>query len=329
MKNVKNIILTLLVLGTVFAGDKSKLGTTSAGLFQLNTDARGVALSGAHASGVLGATALNYNPAGLSGVEGFQLHVGSMNYIAETSITEAILAFKMDEAVLAFRGRIFSSGDIAETTNANPYGTGNDFSFSSSIFSVAYAQKFTETIRFGVNFNFYSESDLSNEGSAMSIDMGIQYKLSDNFDFGVSIKNVGTNVTYSTTENKIYDDANTPYYPGLDESNLPVQFQISTSYKNEIDDQNSVNLYANFVNNNSGLNDVLGGLEYSYDNMFYVRAGYNGRNDKYSAVSSLSYGAGLDFDLGDGSKINFGYAVRTMREDALDDVHLFNVILNF
>jgi hypothetical protein len=329
MNKLNKIFLSLLLFGIMLGGDKSKTGTAAGGLFLINTDARGVALAGSHNSSVNGVNSINYNVAGLSRLEGYQLSIGTVNYFAGTKTSEIVFGLKLEEAVLAFRGRVFGSGNIKETTRKNPYGTGKMFRYTSNIFSVSYAQRFTETIRFGATLNYYSESDLSSSGNAISIDMGIQYKLSENIDFAVALSNVGPDVKFSTKENRVFNNGDTPNYPGLTSFNLPVRYSISTSYKKDIDKENNVAVFANFVNNSSGENDILGGLEYNYANMLFIRAGLNVRDMQQSAFNGFALGTGFNFDLAEDTLIEFGYAFRMIREDGLDNVHIFNLMLNF
>ena len=85
-----------------------------------------------------------------------------------------------------------------------------------------------------------------------------------------------------------------------------------------------------FSSNNFTPDELRGGAEYMYKDMFALRAGYGQRvsgadTDMYNG---FSFGAGLNLKLGGDARLRFDYSNR-MVDEFFDDTNEFAVRLTF
>ena len=109
---------------------------------------------------------------------------------------------------------------------------------------------------------------------------------------------------------------------------LPSYFQLSLAYQENIDEQNQLMFGGSFTANNS-LEDVFNfGLEYSFINTLFLRAGYNVLTENSSeSIYGFTAGAGVNYDIST-IGVSFDYAYRDVKDFPTSN-HIFTVKLAF
>jgi hypothetical protein len=289
MFHLKRLLLILLILGfsavETFGGGQNRAGTAGAPELRIPVGARYLAMSGSAISSVTGLEAIYWNPAGvdLSATDANAMF-SYRQYIADMSMNFAAVSGRLgDLGTVGLSFRSLNIGDIPVTTMDQPDGTGQIISPSYFILGLTYSKQLTDRISIGTNFNVISENIDRASSTGFSFDFGVQYNNLFNvqgFAVGVVVKNLGPTMTFSG--NGLYVQANDPNssrgptYLTFDAASaeLPSEIGIGLSYKRQFDEQNSVIVAGTFQNNNFTYDDYKFGLEYSFKDLLYVRAGY-------------------------------------------------------
>ena len=154
--------------------------------------------------------------------------------------------------------------------------------------------------------------------------------------FGVVMKNVGPNMKYDGSALYQQADVTTfnrpPQFYKVDAApfELPSTFELGLAYKPKLlDDMNSVLITTAFKNNNFSDDEYKLGLEYSYNDMFFIRGGYTfapnqAVEDTY--IYGFTGGAGINYAF-ESISIRVDYAYRYAKY--FDGNHIFGVSLGF
>jgi hypothetical protein len=304
----------------------------------------------------------NSYSAGVSGVESFYLNIAGLGRIANTDIAFSRTSWlggtginintfgfgqKVGEGVIGISVMSFSLGQIPITTFDQPDGGIGTYRPSISNVNLAYAHNFSERISAGLNVKIASESTPDVRVGAMAFDAGLQY--ADQFvkgartkvkyqnpernpaaargsdiRFGVSLKNLGTDVRYtgdglavkSRPDGKSYEQTTSQR---SDKTALPSQINIGLAYDFRLDKDE--NLYwhrltpaITFTNNVAMNNQTSVGLEYAYKELLLLRTGYNYEKGIFdyetrnNAYTGLNVGTSIQIPLAkksdDGSREN-------------------------
>lgn len=217
-------------------------------------------------------------------------------------------------------------GDIPVTTTSQPEGTGATFSPNFFHLGLSYAHIFENKVSVGLTLRAISESttDLTAQGAAL--DAGVQYVTGekDNFKFGISLRNIGTPMRFGgegLSFRATNPDGTINYDLSYDRQSasfeLPSVLNIGASYDFLIDARNRLTLVGNFTSNSFSRDAIGGGLEYAFNEIFMLRAGYrydlgsaadNFTNNVYSGISAgVSVEVPFDKDGETKFALDYGY----------------------
>ena len=319
-------VVTLLVPALVIAGNPSKRGTAGAYELMIPVGARGTALAGSAVASMKGIEAIHWNPAGLSrGVAGTSVEAmfSHMEYFAETKMDYGAVAWNAgDFGSLGIFIRAFSFGDIEETTEQFPEGTGRFFSPSYITFGVSYSKLLTDRISVGVNAKFINESILRTSASGFALDAGVIYYVGGSgalsgLHFGVTLKNIGPTMTFSGEDLErnalppgvAAGSTAQPLAIPAQSFELPSSFELGVGYDAMLAADNRVTLMAQFQNMNFSNDEYRLGAEYAFNEMLFLRGGYGFYDgDVNNFVWGGTFGAGFAYDAGGiGFVIDYAY----------------------
>jgi len=340
MKNILIIILTftLLLAFDAFAQGDKRTGTSGASHLLIPVGPRGIAMGEANVSTSTGIESLFWNPAGVAKMDGStDLLFSHMSYIADIGVEYGAIAANFEGfGVLSLSFKALSIDDIQITTTSNPDGTGEVFAPTMVTAGLGFSRMLTESISIGITANFISERLADVTASGIAFDVGVIYdNLADvnGLSIGFVLKNFGPDMEYSgpglISEGQLNGLNRPPNFFTIDSApfELPSNFQIALGYKRVLDEINSVQFSGTYMNNNfSGDEYKLGG-EYGYDNLFFVRAGYQLAPDiSDNFIYGFSAGVGIDYKVeGFGFKVD--YAFRDV--EFFDGNHVFSLTLGF
>jgi len=338
MKKLLIIFTMLIFSSSLYAGDVARKGTTGAEELLIPVGARGIATGGAMLANLTGLESVYYNPAGLARGEGAEAMFSYMSYLADINVSYFAVASNLGEfGSLGLSFKTFDFGDIPITTVQFPDGTGETYSPSFLTLGLTYSKIITDRISVGVNLKLITEEIVNTSATGFAVDFGVQYRFSESLFLGASVKNIGSNMTYSGADlqsqtqipNANFNSTDGMYETVAEEFQIPSFFELSLAYKYDFNEQNNLMLASTFVNNNSFEDQLKFGLEYGFMNTFFVRGGYSMLTENASgSVFGFTAGAGVNYDFGSEIGIKVDYAFRQVDEFP-DPNHIFTVKLGF
>ncbi|RMG66530.1 MAG: hypothetical protein D6715_06685 [Calditrichaeota bacterium] len=326
----------LLAAQMSFAGDLSRVGTVGGTQLLIPVGARSIALGGGAVSNITGAEAIYWNPAGLSAGNKSELMFNNMQYIAGIDLNYFALVYNGGNlGSFGFAIKSLEFGTIEETTAEFPDGTGRTYSPTNVVANFTYARRLTDRINAGVTFKYVYESIMQTSGASIAFDLGVQYAFNSNLRVGVVMKNVGTKMRYDgrnlETSFQIpgsTPDAETGKFRGVAiTTDIPSLFSFGLTYKLNLNEQNSLSLSGAFSNLNEASDQMYGGVEYNFNNFFFLRGGYTYdiQLNSDEQLFGATFGAGLRYSLGNFDFV-FDYAYRDVK-DFFDANQIFTVKL--
>ncbi len=359
MKNFsKKAIVAVCAVGltfNAFAGNKDRSGQAGAPELLINPWARSTGLFGMNVSSVVGMEAMKANVAGMAMDTAMDIGLSQSIYLSGTHINISNLGLAQPigkSGVLGFNIMSMGFGDIPATDFNNPEGYGTYQPTYLNI-SIAYAKQFSAHINAGFGVTYVSEQMNNISATGAAFDGGIQYFTGkrDNFHFGITLRNIGTNMRFTGTGFSVNAEqpqasptfAITANYPS-DKFEMPTYLNIGSSYDFFLDEhkvdpktgtpKHRLSVLADFQSNSFN-NDFLGlGVEYSFINMVMLRAAYryeNGIGDAATSTSmyvGIAAGATVQKRLGDkGPMLSFDYSFRPTQRPA-NGVHVMSLRLS-
>lgn len=328
----------LIAMTAVFAGDTGRTGTTSGVQLLIPVGARSIALGGASFADVTGAEAIYWNPAGMSQSHKSEALFNNMQYIADIDVNYLALTFNGGPiGAFGFHLKSLDFGDIEQTTEDEPEGNGILFSPNFIVAGFTYSRPLTDRISAGLTGKLIHEGFLEANANAFAFDLGVQYAFGNGLRVGVVMKNVGSKLQYSgrgldrtfklPSTNINTDDA---AFRGIAlASDIPSVFSFGLTYKVNLNEENNFSLTGAFSNLNDASDQIFGGVEYGFRDLFFLRGGYNYESQVNSddRIFGASFGAGLKYPLGN-FDFSFDYAWRQLT-NYFDSNNIFTIKLGF
>lgn len=302
------VALFLLTFQSVMAGNENRLGTAGAPELLIPVGSRGTALGGAVVANSYGIDAIYWNPAGLAWLEGTEAMAAILPYIADIDVTYFAIGQQIEDfGTLALSVKVVSIGEIVETTDAFPNGTGSIFEPTMVSIGLTFAKAVSTQVNFGITGRYLREDIFQVSASGLSFDFGFTYEPRVyGLTLGLAILNFGPDIVFSGSgfENAIDGRPLASTEAGAE---LPTSIDIGLAYNFLNQELNSATLSGNFRSNNLSNDNWNSGVEYVYDERYSLRAGYL-YSDQEEFLYGFSLGAGVSVDLGEDSRLTFEYS---------------------
>jgi hypothetical protein len=329
------VLLLAFVAGVATAANSDRIGTAGAQELMIPNSARGLALGGGVVADAGGVEMLYYNPAAVASVRNVEAYFTNLQYIADMDKSYVAVAVKTGFGTLAVTADVLSIGDIIETTEDSPEGTGRVFSPNFSILGVSYGRYMTDQVRVGGSLKLVNEKILEASATGLAFDAGIIYRPGPRgVSFGLAVKNFGPNMRFSgsdfesfhqTSDNPQANDRSLTSQSAAFE--LPSYFSLGARYEISAGESGSIVGYGAFQSNNFNNDDFKLGGEYIWNETVALRAGgVLSGNEDY--LFGPAFGAGVAIPLGGDSRLHADYAFQSVT-DYFDDNHMFGVRFEF
>ncbi len=326
MKKVFCIFLVIISANFVFGGT----GSAGAQFLQIGGGARAQGMGSAFVGYADGLDAIYWNPAGLMTIAN-KTHVGfnHLEYFAEMSYENFALSIPFLDGVLGFSGIGLLSGDIEITTVDNQEGTGEKYEANDFAVGISYARSMTEKFAIGVTLKLVNQNLDDVSATGFSMDIGATYStgLLRNLRFGFAILNFGPDLKYQGDDlefrTKVYteeeaQDADARARYVTEEYQLPLRLQLGMAMDLVDMDGHKIVLSLDGINP-SDQSETFGlGMEYNFNNMFALRAGYTDVNYK-------GFSAGATGGIGDINDLNMLVNYGFENHQYLGEMHRFGV----
>ncbi|MCU7492420.1 MAG: UPF0164 family protein [Ignavibacteria bacterium] len=263
-------------------------------------------------------SALYWNPAGLIQAPADQVMFSHNEWLVDLKhdFIGGVYHFSSNDAVgVALTSLHTKEMDV--TTETQPFGTGEHFTFGDVAFAVSYSRKMTEQFSFGGTVRYVEETLDKLKMRGVMIDLGTYYYTGlGSSRFAVTVSNFGNNMA---------PDGEVVLWGGRKESQWqsfspPTIFRIGFAfepYQSE-DQMVTTSIQLNHPNDNS--ENVSTGIEYKWKNIFFVRGGYKFNVEE----QNYSLGAGVRMPLRV-ADVTFDYAFSNFTR--LGSAHRFSLML--
>lgn len=337
MNRLYLFIVLLLFAGLpqdLLAGNPDRQGEAGAYELLMIPYARTAGLHAMNTASIYGVEAMRLNVAGLGRINKTEVVLGHSLYLQGTGISMNALGLSQrvgKNGAFGFSLMSVDFGDIKVTTTDQPEGTGVTYSPNFFNLGFGYSHTFDNKISVGVLVRLVSESITDVSAFGFALDAGVQYVSGeqDNFKFGISLRNVGSRMTFNGEGLSVYTES--PGTSGHEITlsqraagfDLPSMLNIGMSYDFLFLDINRLTVLGNFTSNSYTTDQVGVGVEYSLKERFMVRGGYkydlsNASLDpnQKAIYTGLSAGASIEVPLSrenKDTKFGIDYAYRHTR----------------
>jgi hypothetical protein len=359
MKSTLLLTISIFILTcSLQAGNEDRAGEAGAGELLLNPWARSSGWASANTSGSMGVEAFHLNIAGLAYTRGTQILYTNTNYLSGTDINIHALGLghRLGESggVLGVSIMSMTFGELDVTTVDNPEGGLGTFGPNYFNLGLSYSKNFSNTISGGLVVKLVTQSIANVNATGFALDAGVNYVTGefDELKFGITLRNVGPTMQYRG--NGLSDEFQIPNQDKTLTANqrsadfeLPSMVNIGLTYDFFLTDveeseeeegtfiaDHRVTVAGTFTSNSFTKDQVKGGFEYAFREMFMGRFGFLYESDitdetlSRTAYSGPTFGAGLVIPLGkSGSTMGIDYAYQTTH--TFDGNHLIGVRLDF
>jgi len=344
MKYFRQMIAALLLVAVMasitYAGAGNRTGTSGASELLIPVGTRDIGMGGSTAATSTGIDALFWNPAAVSTMNNsVGLYVSHMNYIADIGVDYGAVAANFEGfGVVSLSIKSLSVGAISVTTTANPDGTGQTFSPQFFTAGLSYARRLSDRIAVGITGNLITERLGQVSASGFGLNVGVQYNnlaSIEGLSMGVVVKNIGPQMTFTgaglLNQASVAGQDRPPQFYSIQAApfDLPSSIEFGLGYKRTFSGDNSLLLSTGFQSNNFSDDEYKLGLEYAYEDIFFVRGGYDLAQKESTDLAYIygpTFGAGIHTALGS-TDITFDYAYRSVK--VFNGNHVFSVKLGF
>lgn len=305
MRKVQKIIAVLvcLVLGAsqLYAQLIPNFGAQRAGLSTLSflkndMNPRSSAMAGASVSMDADGFSTFTNPAATADLKSF--HTSISNLSIGAGIQQSYLAVsiprKNNFSTFGFSLNMLNSGAMEKRTEFQPEGTGEIFYVTNMALGGTYAQQLSDMFSAGVTMKFIYEKVDTYTNATVAADVSFLYKTDyKDLNFAVMIQNFGGSSAINGDDLPV--DFNRSLDPSADNYSVPTVFSLGASIVPWRKDKHSLLVALQLNHPTDNAENYRVGVEYEYNKLLYVRAGYK---LNVSAQSLPTFGFGMRYNIG-------------------------------
>lgn len=297
-------IVTAIPSHAKISGDA---GTRGATFLRIEPGAANAAMGGVYASYGDDAFSLWGQPAAIAGNEAISVSFQHNVWVEDISQDYVGVVYPMGKGrTIGMTLNYLNSGDLTAATEnaAGQIATfGGNFAANDYAVSFHYAQPITKGLSAGVTGKYITSEIDDVQATALAADFGLKYAIGDNLKVGGSVTNLGTELTFFTSEDK-----------------LPLTYRLGGSYNFEFGSERSILLAGDAWKGPDTEFEFAGGAELRWIPAVALRVGYRTQADE--VANGLTAGLGFDFTVGQAA-VGFDYGYQPFSD--LSDVHRFSL----
>jgi hypothetical protein len=320
-------LLSIIAAGLCFGQGFAPVGTSVAQFLEVGTGARATGLGQAYTAMASHAEAAFWNPAGLADSKGQDFFSSYNKWPADISTFG--LSYALDLGAIgkvAVSGLYLMTDDMEITTLDKPGGTGEYFSISNFAMGLSYARYLTDRFAVGVTGKMIHEKYFSHGYTTWALDLGTQYHTSfHGLVLGMSILHFGPEVQFGGE----FIDYSDPKSVNVDKPksfntySLPINFRFGAAIDLLNSGAHRLTGAADMVHPNNNLEQYNMGVEYSFNQLFFLRGGYQMEADE----GGLAMGLGVQTKMSGNLSLLFDYSYADL--GILTSAHRFSLAVRY
>jgi len=294
---MKNIVFAILLLALSFTELYAQLfpvlggqraGISTAEFLKIGVGGRASAMGDAFVAVSNDVSSLYWNPAGLVQFDKDEVMFSHNKWVVDINHDFLGAVYHLDGSN-AF-GLSFTSltmEDMPVTTEFMPFGTGEYFTYSDLAFALTYSRKMTSQFSFGGSVRYMEETLDKLKMRGVMIDLGTYYWTGlGTSRFAVTVSNFGNNLS---PDGKVVliGKRSTSTWQSF---SPPTVFRIGFAFEPYQDEMNKLTASIQLNHPNDNSENVSTGVEYSWNNMIFIRGGYKMNVEE----QNYSFGAGFN-----------------------------------
>ncbi len=304
-----------------FSTEVDAIGTGALTFLEIGVGARAMGMGGAFVAVANDASAAFWNPAGIVWANNVQIEFSHNTWFLDSKndFMSGVIPLPDLNSAIGLSISTIGFGEQPVRTVDRPEGTGEMYDARDFAVGLTWASALTDRFSFGLTAKFLSSRIWHETASAFALDFGIFYSTAlEGLRLGFSMSNFGSSVQYfgrdldSTIDpdkevenfDRVPAEYKTASYP------LPILFRAGVSYELNLGMVGSAILAVDLLHPSQAPEAVNLGVEYGYNGMFFLRAGYQNLFDD-SSINGLTLGAGIDYynqSTGFGVRFDFSWA---------------------
>jgi hypothetical protein len=320
------LVAGLLVVATGMAAF-SKVGTTGASFLKI-AYGRATAMGDAFVGVADDPSASYFNPAGLARV-GRSIQLNHSEWIADVRHENVAVVLPASWGTVCLHATALTMGDMEVTLIDDPTtaeredeGIGLMFGANDIAVAASYARIITDKLSFGLTARFVQQTVWRMTASAMAADLGLHYNTGfRSLRIGAGVNNYGSRLSFTGRDLEYgfnWPDSGPSSLIGMYKTEgvpLPTTFRFGIAY-DLVDVPASKLTAAIDLVHPSDINETVNfGLEYGYNDLFFLRGGYILNTDvEYQEdigwMTGLSAGVGLNTKPTEVFSIGLDYSFR-------------------
>jgi long-subunit fatty acid transport protein len=295
-----------------------RAGISTAQFLKIGVGGRAAALGESFVAIANDASALYWNPAGLSQFTKNQVFFSHNIWLVDINHDFLGAVYHLDEDnTFGVSLTSLSMKDMPVTTEFAPFGTGEYFGFSDIAIGLSYSRRMTDQFSFGGTVKYLEETLDKLKMRGVMIDLGTYYWTGlGTTRFAVTVSNFGSELAPDGEVVLVGKRKNSEWQSFAPPTTFRIGFAFDP-YEDE-DHKFTTAIQLNHPNDNS--ENVVVGVEYSFQKMFFLRGGYKFNVDE----QNYSFGAGVNAPISI-AEITVDYAFTNFLR--LGSVHRFSIIL--
>ena len=299
---------------------EQRAGISTAQFLKIGVGGRATAMGDAFVAVANDASALYWNPAGMAQMKKNQVIVAHNEWLVDISHEFLGATYRLSSNdVIGVSLTALHMDDMEVTTETEPFGTGQYFSFGDVAISFSYARKMTEQFSFGATVRYMEETLAELKMRGVMVDFGTYYWTGlGSTRFAVTISNFG---------NELAPDGDVVLFGDREQSEWqsfspPTMFRFGLAMEPYQNDQHRLTTSVQLNHPNDNGENVSLGAEYAWKEIFFARGGYKINVEG----QGLTLGAGLHIPISH-SDVTVDYAYADFAE--LGSAHRFSLLFGF
>ncbi len=307
-----------------------RAGISAYQFLKIGVGARAVGMGETFISVANDVSALYWNPAGLTEFTGDQAIFSHSEYVVDIKHEFFGVAhhFTSGDAV-GLSVISLHMADMPVTTETQPFGNGQYFSFGDFAVGLTYARKMTDQFSFGITMRYIEETlDMLKMRSVLA-DIGTYYWTGlGSARFAVVVTNFGADVSPAGTATELSGES----VSSFQSFSPPTQFKIGLAMEPYQDEQHRVTTSLELNHPNDNAENLHFGVEYQWRSWLWLRTGLKrtigerllGGDNTSSNDYTAGFGVAVPTSF---TSIHLDYAFANF--NALGSVHRISVGLSF